>query len=247
MQLSAIRTRASERLNEGATGPVYYPAAELDAAINEAQRLFVLLTLCLEATKSWTPGNVLTHMLTVSGFGDWIAPLRITDGPTGATVRCATLADLTALDPSWVTTGGGGSPLSRYVTLGGDLLVVYGTASSLNVTYARSPVKLVADTDVPEIPEEYHQHLAGYSIYRARMVEGAQEFAKTLGYFAAYLDASQRYAHHVRARNVGARYDKQPMELSLMDRSKLLNLRGDLLPVAGPLPTGDGIVPVTAG
>lgn len=244
MQLSAIRTRASERLNEGATGPVYYTAAELDAAINEGQRMFCLLTLGLEVTRTWTPAATLTKMLPI--FPDWIVPLRITDS-AGATVRLSTLADLTSLDPAWVVTGGGGSPLSRYVALGCDLVGVYGTSGALNVTYARSPVPLVADGDVPEIPGEYHQNLVQYAQYRCRQVEGAQEFAKVLPLFAAFLDAAQRYAKTVRARNIGARYDRVPMELTLMDRSKLLNLRPDLLPVSGPVPQGAGTVPVAAG
>jgi hypothetical protein len=239
MQLSVIRTRASQRLNEGATGPVYYPAAELTAAINEGLRFFCLLTLGLEVTTSWTPGATLTHMLGV--FTDWITVLRITDS-TGAAVRLATLADLTSLDPNWIASTG--SP-SRYVALGADFVGVYGTSGALSVTYARAPVALVADGDVPEIPAEYHLHLIQYAGYRCRQVEGATEFAKVMKDFASFLEGADRYAKYVRSRNVGARYDKVPFELESFDRSKILGLRPDLLPTT-LLPQGPGTVPMEA-
>ena len=236
MQLSVIRTRISQRLNEGVTGPVFYPATELTAAINEGLRFFCLLTLGLEQTSTWTPGATFTHMLGV--FSDWITVLRILDS-TGAQVRLATLADLASLNPGWPF--GSGSP-SRYVSLGCDLIGLYGASGTLTVVYARAPAALVNDSDVPEIPAEYHPLLVAYGIYRCRQGEGLEEFAKALPYLTTFLDGAQQYAAYVRSRNVGSRYDKVPMELTLYDRSKLLALRPDLLP-ATLAPAGTGTVP----
>jgi hypothetical protein len=173
-------------------------------------------------------------------FADWITVLRITDS-AGAAVRLATLAELNSLDPNWIASTG--SP-ARYVSLGADLIGVYGTSGTLKVVYARAPVSLAADGDVPEIPAEYHPHLIEFAIYRCRQIEGAQEFAKSLKYFAAFMDGADRYAKFVRARNVGARYDKVPFELRSFDRSKILGLRPDLLPPATLTPQGDGTVPM---
>ncbi len=224
-----MRTRVGQRLNEGAA-PVFYPAAEIDAALNEAQRFFVLLTLGLEITSTWTvtAATAFFHMLGV--FSDWICPLRITDS-TGAKVRPATLEDLAALDPNWRTSPG--APV-RYASLGADLVGIYqqpaGGGTVLSVTYAQAPATLAADGDIPAIPAEYHPRLVDYGIYRCRQVEGGQEFEKSLRYLDSFMDGATKYGAYIRARNIGSRYDKVPFELEAYDRSKLLSLRPDLLP-----------------
>jgi hypothetical protein len=227
-------------LNEGATGPVYYSVAELTAAINEGNRFFTLLSLGLEVTRTFTPSATFTHMLGVSGFSDWIAPLRVNDS-TGAAVRSASLTDLASIDPNWIASSG--TP-ARYCCEGADFLGVYGTSGALSVTYARAPLALVADADVPEFPAEYHGALVKYAVYRCRQAEGATEFAKALPLFSEFLDAASHFANFVRARNIGARYSR-PFELETYDRSKLLNLRPDLLP-AQEIAQGPGTVPTEA-
>jgi hypothetical protein len=232
MQLSDMVARVSARLAEGSSGPVYYPKAEIVAALNEANRFFVLLTLGLETTAPWTVTAATTffHMLTV--FGDWVAPLRITDA-TGAKIRPARIEELTGLDFGWMASPG--AP-SRYCAMGADFLALYqqpAVDTVVNVTYARAPLPLVNDADVPETPGEYHPSYVGYAINRLRQAEGAQEFEKSLPYFDGFLEAAKHYGAYVRARNLGARYDKVPFELESFDRSELLNLRKDLMP-AGP-------------
>jgi hypothetical protein len=230
MQLSTMYGLASQRLNEGANqgGPTSYPTLEIIAALNEAQRLFCLLTLGLEKTTSWPGAGATTffHMLTTNSglFFDWIVPLRVAT-TTGAKVRPSGLEELTALDSQWVASPG--SP-SRYVHVGADLLGLYqqpAGGATLKVTYARAPLVLAGDTDVPEIPAEYHPELVKFGIYRCRQSEGGEEFAKTLPMLNEYLDAAQKYADYVRERNNGSRYDNQPFELSSFDRSQLMNLK----------------------
>lgn len=227
MQLSTMYGLASQRLNEGANqgGPTSYPTLEIIAALNEAQRFACLLTLGLESTVSWPVAAATTffHMLTTNAglFADWIVPLRIAT-LTGAKVRPVRLADLTALDGQW--TSSPGNP-TRYVHTGADLLALYQQAAggvTLKVTYARAPLVLALDADVPEIPAEYHPSLIDYAIYRCRQSEGAEEFAKTLPLLGTFLDAMQKYADYVRARNKGFLYDSQPFELASFDRSRLL-------------------------
>jgi hypothetical protein len=230
MQLQELQARMTQRLDEAASGPTYYPASELTAALNEGQRFFCLLTLALEATKAWTVpsysvnGNsAFYHMLGQSGFADWIVPLRIST-TTGAKVRPARVAEIAATDAKWWARPG--SP-SRYVSLGADLVGLYGqpaTSITLNVTYARAPVAMANATDAPEIPEPYHPALIDYGINRVRQSEGAQEFQKTLAGLDLFFAAADRYAEYVRARNKGSGYDKLPFELASYDRSQLLNL-----------------------
>lgn len=222
-----MRTRVSQRLAEAGT-PVFYPAAEITAALNEANRLFVLLTLGLEKTAVWTAAANTTWFSMLTIFADWIAPLRITMAD-GSKVRPARLDELTALDPNWIASPG--TP-QRYVAVGGDFVGLYQQPTdswALWVTYARAPVPLVLDADVPEIPSEYHPRLVEYAIYRCRQVEGGQEFQKSLKYFNGFLDGAKHYAAYVRSRNIGGRYDTVPFELESYDRSKLLTLRPDLM------------------
>lgn len=239
MQLSTMYGLVSQRLNEGfgAGGPVFYPTLEIVAALNEAQRFFCLLTLALEKTTAWSvpSGTTFFRMLqlTTGGnliFPDWIVPLRITT-TAGAKVRPGRLDDLSSLDSQWMAQPG--APY-RYAHLGADLLAIYGQpaagGTTLNVTYARSPLVMAADADTPEIPGEYHPALVSYAIYRVRQVEGAQEFAKAIPLLGEFLDAAAKYAAYVRARNRGGQYDKVPFEIEAFDRSQLLKLRGDLVP-----------------
>jgi len=279
----------SQRLAEGQDGPTFYPAYEIVAAINEAQRLFALLTLGLEVTRTWSVPNATTFSHMLGPFPDWIVPLRL-QTLAGAKVRPSRLSDLSALDSQWIMSPG--SPY-RYAALGADLLALYqqpagysagtvtvghgGTAvagsgtvwtsalaggwillggvyytiaSVLNagalfigaayagvnasglayatglnllVTYARAPVRLVNDADVPEIPVRYCPNLVDYGIYRLRQVEGGGEFAKALPLLGTFLDAAQKHGDFVRARNKGSHYDAVPFELALFDRSDLLN------------------------
>lgn len=224
-------TRVSQRLNEGNTGPVFYPLAELTAAINEANRFFCFLTLGLEVTKPWIvpPGIAFFRMMQLAQFVDWIVPLRITT-TTGAKVRPARLADLGALDTAWLNSPG--AP-QRYAFLGADFVALYRqptAATTLNVTYAQAPAPLVNPGDTPAIPTEYHPRLVDYGIYRMRQVEGAQELAKALKYLDSFLDGAAHYAAYVRSRNQASRYDKVPFEIEKFDRSTLLKLRPDLMP-----------------
>lgn len=229
---------------EGAIGPTFYPQAEINSAINEAQRFFVLLTLALETTAAWavpafaTNGSVpFFHMLQY--FTDWIVPLRITLA-SGAKVRPARQDEIAALDGQWWNSPG--APV-RYAAQGADFLGLYQQPASigttLQVTYARAPVLLVNTTDVPEIPVPYHPLLIDYGVYRCRQVEGGQEFAKSLVYLDQFFEGAIQYAKFVRARNIGARYDKVPFELEKFDRSKLLKLRPDLPPARKPQATGE--------
>lgn len=174
MQLSAMVSLASQRLNEGATGPTYYPAAEIVAAINEGSRLLALLTLCLEKTVTWsvTANTTFFRMLTI--YSDWIVPLRIADA-SGNKIRPARLDQLAALNPTWITSPG--TP-TRYASAGVDLMALYGQpaagGTSLTVTYAYSPPLLISDADTPLFQPEYHPQLVNYAVYRLRQGEGLQ-------------------------------------------------------------------------
>ena len=235
MQLSQMISLCSQRLNEAAA-PMFYPASEITAALNEADRTFVLLTLGLETTKPWSlpsyaanGSSPFFHMLAT--FSDWIAPLRISTAP-GVKVRPARIEDLTSLDSGWINSPG--SPV-RYAAVGADLVALYqqpaAAGTTLFVTYARGPAGMVNPADTPEVPAEYHPCYVDYAIYRLRQVEGAQVFESVLPLFGSFLEAVQQYAGYVRARNRGSQYDTVPFEIESFDRSTLLQVRRDLVPL----------------
>ena len=222
MNLAEMSQLVSERLNE-ADAPTYYPSGEITAAINESYRCFCLLTLALETTVAWIvpPATTFFHMLTA--FPAWIVPLRITNA-AGAKVRPARLSDLWALDSQWVSSPGA---MKRYSHNGADLLALYPQPPGgdlLTVTYATAPAALVEDTDTPAIPANLHIQLVGYAQYRCRQVEGGEAFARALPLFGEYMDAAEKYGAYIRARNIGAGYDRAPFELKGFDRSRLVGL-----------------------
>ena len=225
MTLAEMVLRVSQRLNEApaAGGPTFYPVTEITAALNEADRMFCLLTLALEKTVLWTApaATAITRMLLA--FPDWMVPLRLAN-EFGAPIRPCRLHDLWALDSQWPIAAG--DPI-RYATAGSNLLALYPqpvAPQDIFVTYVRSPLGLVLDADTPETPTEYHPAYIPYAIYRLRQVEGGEPFAASLPLFATFLDAATEYNVFMRTRNIGAGYDAVPMELKLYDRSALIGL-----------------------
>jgi len=215
LNLGQMQAIVSQRLNEAAA-PVFYPATEINAAINEAQRFFALVTLCIERSANWTVTKTFTHMTTP--FPGWIAPLRITSA-AGAKIRPGRFSDLWALDSQWPMAQG--TP-RRYVHAGSDLVAVYPTpypSAVVVAQYAGIPAALVNAADVPEIPVQFHELLPKYAIYRCRQSEGAGEFEKAAGYFDEFMTAATDYANYIRSRNIGAGYDTLPPEIEGLDRS----------------------------
>jgi hypothetical protein len=216
----------SQRLNEAGGGP-FYPGSEITSALNEANRVFCLLTLGLEVTSPWNVAANTTffHMLGI--FSDWLVPLRISN-PFGTKIRPAKFSELWSLDPQWPASPGAvpAAP-TRYAAAGADLVALYGqptTSTVLNVTYARAPVALVNAGDTPETPAEYHPAYVSYGINRMRQVEGGAPFASTLPLLAEFMDAAQQYGEFIRARAIASGYDSLPFELALFDRSRLVGL-----------------------
>lgn len=195
----------------------YYRPQDVLSALNTAQRLFSMLTLCLETTATMQlTGGAFYRALTF--FPDWICPLRFRI-PGGAKIKPSRLADLAALDNQWSNRAG--VPI-RYSCSGFDLLGFYKQDSSIvRVTYARSPVLLVAAGSA-EIPEEYHPALIEAAIPLLRMKEGQQEWQKTLTSWDRFTSEVGRCADTVRARNMEQGFDRIPPEIRKFDRSAVL-------------------------
>ncbi len=219
-----LADKATERVGDDPAllpSQQYYKTHEALTCLNQAQRLFVLLTLCLETTTNMQlSGSAFYRALTF--FPDWIAPLRIRI-PGGAKLKPSRLADLAALDSSW--TSRAGTP-SRYSHSGFDLLGIYKQDSSIvSVTYARSPVDFTFATS-PEIPEEFHPCLIDGAVPIMRLKEGQQEWQKTLPQWELFIAEVQRCATWVRARNLEQGLDRLPVEVRRFDMSSVVKKAG---------------------
>lgn len=222
-----MQNRLLERLGDTQTGEYvqvgYYTPQEAGNWLNAAQRLFVLLTLCLETTEALVltvePPTAFYSMM--SEYADWLVPLRVRVAG-GAKLLPKRLVELAAYDASWNASAG----FPVYYSLSGfDLLGVYQqpeAAMSLDITYAQCPPLLINPTDVPAIPDEYHPELIEGAIPLCRAKEGGAEWQKTLKSWNRFLDSATRLGDFVRARNRELGYDRLPAELRRFDRSKML-------------------------
>lgn len=223
MTLLDLETRTFQRLDEDTSGGGYFSASEVANALNEGQRLFALLTLCLETTgtQALAAATPTYRMLTV--FPDWFLPLRVrVSGAGGAKLAPCTLSDFDALNPAWQNEAG--TP-ERYAHLGFDFVALHKrptlTGTSLDWTYAKTPARMVSESSVPEIPEENHPDLIDYAIPSLRAKEGGAAFASSLPYFDRYLESVKKKSDYVRTRNKAQLYDRGPFELKAFDRSRL--------------------------
>lgn len=219
MTKASLRTEVWQRLDEPSDGTGYFSAAEVDAALCRAERLFCLLTLCLETSGALalTGGTTWYHLR--STFSDWLVPLRVMNVATK--IRPATVAQLAALNASWESATG---TVSRYTHLGLDSFAIHAHpaagGTTLTVTYARVPVT-IADAG-PEIPEEYHSDLIDGAIPFLRLKEGGQALESALPLFQRFLECAGKAARYVRARSLDLRYDTVPAETITTDLSRAL-------------------------
>ncbi len=193
MTLSEIEALALTRLGDNGT---YYPGV-VDA-INEGQRLFCLISLCLETSETFNLKAAQALYNVLPTMPDFVLARRVYLG--GTQLRPASLAQLQALDPNWQSTLG--NP-ARYAICGLDFLAVYPqslNATQLTIVHVCPPVTLVNTTDVPQIRAASHWALASYAAWAVRQVEGGGEFAKFQKYFDEFMAEAQVVADIVRKR-----------------------------------------------
>jgi len=202
------------RVGEDPASPTYYTAEEALAALNQAQRVFSFLTLCLEKTATLPLAANTSFYNMLATFTDWIAPLRIS--VNGIRVSRSTYTQLAAGNPSWRAAAG--TPV-RYAMVGASLLAITPRPSAggtnLTVTFARMPAKLTGGAgESPEVPEEVHPALEDYSVVRLRVKEGGSELREALPLLGRFFGVVGRVSKYVRERSQSARYDTAPQEFT---------------------------------
>ncbi len=226
MTLAELQTRTLQRIGETSDAGTYYTAEEVRVALNEGQRLFAFLTLCLETTGSLPLTANAAWYRPLETFNDWIVPLRIRNGGSGgAKLEPYRLEKLDALSANWQSESG--TPRS-YACVGPNLLALHPQPSAgggtFAITYARSPIHLVGQGQTPDIPEEYHHDLIRYALPRLRSKEGAEEWRKNAPDLAQFWQSAKKLTTYVRARNLASRYDQLPPEEQFFDGSRLMDI-----------------------
>lgn len=150
---------------------------------------------------------------------------------TNPKLRPASLWDMAAENDAFLNATG--TP-TMYGCLGWDLMhynkATTAIGQKVNITYARSCLPLVNDSDVPEIHDADHECLIEYGTWRVRINEGGQELISAKPLFQAFLDNAKQRANEVRARSLSLRYDRQPFELEGFDYSRVIKSRMELAP-----------------
>lgn len=239
MTLQEQIDRIVERLDEVPGAPVFWTNTEIVDALNEAQRFFALLTLCLEKTANLTIApatayhKIISHSTTP--IADFMLPLRA--AIQGRRLKTRTIHQLNLENQFWARTSDvaitfpdltrGPKPTTHYAILGCDLLAVYpqdDEGATLVLTYAASPVLMtLADTLVsPEIPVEYHPVLPDFAIYLLMHKVGGQEFANEIPRLKTFLDEANRLAMRVRTKMKAQGYERVPFDLTSTDVAPLI-------------------------
>lgn len=71
---------------------------------------------------------------------------------------------------------------------------------SVSIGYERYPRILTDESDVPEVPEAYHQALADYCVPRLAMLEGGAELKRCLGSMQKFMKAVESLKQEVISR-----------------------------------------------
>jgi hypothetical protein len=216
LDLAELKSRLAQMLDDP---EVYWTANEMRHAINQAQRLWCFLTLCIERTVSFTLTNAQAFYSINDQITDFLAPLRVSF--SGTRLRSDTIHNLDLRDSTWRARPG--NP-TRYAQSGFDLLAVtpqtVSGSNTLSFTYAAEPAELTSDADVPEIPSEQQPHLVDGAFYFLRLKEGGQELQNAADYLKRFLAAAQKYASFVRSKSRGQLYDRAPFDLATFDKGR---------------------------
>lgn len=217
--LGSLRTRLWKMLDD-ADGGQYYSRDFIDHCLNRAQRLFALLSLCIERTVTFNLTNGQAFYLISDQISDFVAPLRISFN--GTRLRSDRIHDMDSRDSTWRARPG--NP-ARYATLGFDLLAItpqpVSGVNTLDFTYSAEPPLMVNPTDVPTLPGDQQAALLDGAYYFCRLPEGGAELQAATVYLKRFIDQAQKYAAFVRSKSRGPLYDVQSFDLRSFDRGRL--------------------------
>ncbi len=207
---------------------VHWTPAEINHGLNVGQRLWCLLTLCLERTVDFLLSTDGRAFYSISDqITDYLVPLRVS--LYGVRLKADTMHNLDLRSTTWRKTAG--DPV-RYAQHGFDLLAITPQPTTgmpvLAITYAAEPAEMVFDSDVPDIEAEQQIWLEDFATWYALLKNGGAELKAGVMYLNQFLDAAAKYGHFTRARSKAQMYDNYPPDLSTFERGRfLIKLRNE--------------------
>lgn len=214
LTLANLQDRLAERLDDPLH--IYYSLPQKRHALNMAQNLWALVTLCIERTATFTLTNGVAFYKPRTQLTDYLVPLRVLH--SGSRLNNDSVHNFDAMSDSWRATAG--NP-ERYATLGFDALWITPQPASgshtLTFIYAAEPAQLVNSTDIPEIPNEQLVHIEDIAYFLLRLPEGGQEMAAAMEFFKRGVAGMQKYQKFVRNKTQGQVYDTDPLDEAATD------------------------------
>lgn len=197
MDFLALRKEVMRRLEEDSDDPVIFSDIEVGEAINEGYEELSERTEWREASESLSISSQYTNLRTSLTL-EPLSVSRVFNSATSRWLVWTNLSKLDARDRRWQSTTG--SPEWVFVR-GMDTLGLYpkpGTATSCKVWHTAIPTRMVADTDTPGFPQEFHPALVDYGLYD--LFSQWREFKKSLEFYAKFLGWERRLNRWVRHR-----------------------------------------------
>lgn len=196
MTRAEIRSAVITTLRESAT-PVRWTLAELNRYLDDGYRDMAERTAAVVRTVNVTmsPGQnyvALPSVTESSGTFTCIHPIAVKDLSTDYPLDPVNWTFVDELDATWIRVS---APRPYYYALWDwqTMLVYphYGAAGTLVMTMACMPPGLAQDSDEPDFPEEYHDALTHYVVWRC-LVKGAKgprfgRATRQLGYYSERL------------------------------------------------------------
>jgi len=200
MNLSELRIRVDERLDEDSVSPLRWPAATIDGFINEGIRLMAVRsggligTTVLEAVSGVTRYELPADCVQVVGVSrqsprEMVEPVHV--------------RELDEAKPAWQTLTS--DRFQWYFIFGVNQITLLPASTSdgepYDVVYRKDPgdTSLMIDTDEPAIPRRFHEGLVDYAIGRALLMEADEgrmaSAAEAMGRFAADTARLRRVVH----------------------------------------------------
>jgi hypothetical protein len=220
LTVAAMTQTIWTRLNDDGT---YYAPDRVLRAINVAQNLWCLLTLCVEKTVTLNLAATTTWYSILNDFAltDYLLPLRVLYN--GARIKPATLNQLSCYG-NWRTAPG----VPRYYFQQGlDLFALYPQprasdplTGALQLTYAAVPPQLVNAYDLPAVSEECQPWIVDGATYIVRLNEGEAEANVTQPYFERFMTNAAKYGQFIRARSKAQNYDQYSFDLASYDEGR---------------------------
>lgn len=187
--------------------------AEINAALNRAQRVYCFLTLAYEEVSAFTlnPGNIDQPVF--AQLPRFIAPLRMIY--EGRRLQKLSLQGLGALDPRWP---GNVERPRFYSQVGPGLFFFSGVpaaAIALTLHHAAFAPDVTNDGTEFGINPDRHRVLAGAATALVRLKEGGQHYPKTLDYLGEFVRAIAEDALRARIRAQQIGYDTTPPQIAV--------------------------------